>query len=99
MNISSKQSKEKILLILEGEVTIREASKLKETLLKHLAKKKNIEMNLERVSKIDTAGLQLLYSTYKTAVQTGKTFSLKKCSAVLKETANLAGISMLIKNN
>ena len=98
MNISSKQSKENIFLSLEGEVNIREVSGLKETLLKHLAKEKNIEINLERVSKVDTAGLQLLYAAYNTAVQKGKTLSLKKCSAAFKEAANLAGLTVLTQN-
>lgn len=98
MNISSKQSKEKIFLSLEGEITIREVSGLKEALLKHLAKEKNIEINLERVSKIDTAGLQLLCATNKTAVQKGKPLSLKKCSAAFKEVANLVGLTVLTQN-
>ena len=98
MKISSKQSKEKIFLRLEGEITIRGVSGLKEALLKHLAKEKNIEINLERVTKIDTAGLQLLCATNKTAVRKGKPLSLKKCSVAFKEAVNLAGLSVLTQN-
>ena len=99
MNISLKQLKNKIYLKLEGELGIRDASGLKEVLLKQLTKEKPIEINLEGMSKIDTAGLQLLYAARETAVQKGKVFSLRKPSVAFLEALKLAGLAMQIQED
>ncbi|MGA1874225.1 MAG: lipid asymmetry maintenance protein MlaB [bacterium] len=92
MEISCKKSQKGICLGLEGELTIQGVSNLKETLLKHLSEESSLEVNLEGVTHIDTAGLQILYAAQKTAVQQGKVLSLKRPSSAFLEAARLAGL-------
>ena len=92
MKTSIKKSKQGLSLKLEGEMTIFEAAKLKETLLKHLAKAGPLEINLGEVAKIDLSGLQLLYAAQETAARQRKTLLLKNPSAAFMEAATLAGL-------
>ena len=94
MNISTKHSIDGTLLILEGELTISEGTKLKEALKKHLDRQKPIEVNLEKITKIDTSGLQLLYAAHQTALREGGSFSLNSHSPAFLKAATLTGLSM-----
>jgi anti-sigma B factor antagonist len=92
MEISYKKSQKGICLGLEGELTIQEVSNLKDTLLKHLSEESSLEINLEGITHIDTAGLQILYAAQKTAVLQGKVLFLKHPSSAFLEAARLAGL-------
>lgn len=79
-------------LILEGEITINEATVLKETLLSYLAAQPVLSIDLQGVTKIDTSGLQLLYTAHQTAIHQGKNLSLEKPSPAFMQAVKLAGL-------
>lgn len=60
MKITSKTKNGICRLQLEGEMTIYTAFEMKAQLLRHLAKVKELEVDLSQVTEIDSAGLQLL---------------------------------------
>lgn len=92
MEVSTSRSGEGIRIDLQGEVVIREAALLKEILLKHLAEEKYIQIDLDKVTKIDTSGLQLLYAAYQTATNQKKKLFLERPSSTFMEAARLAGL-------
>ena len=60
MKITAKTKNGICHLQLEGEMTIYTALEMKGQLLRHLAKAKELEVDLSQVTEIDSAGLQLL---------------------------------------
>ena len=92
MDISSQKKEDVIYLRLKGEITINETANLKDILLQNLAEGQSLELSLEQVTKIDTSGLQVLYSAYQTAHKQGKKLCLVKPSPEFIETARLAGL-------
>ena len=60
MKITSKTKNGICRLQLEGEMTIYTAFEMKAQLMRHLAKAKELEVDLSQVTEIDSAGLQLL---------------------------------------
>ncbi|MEW5800960.1 MAG: STAS domain-containing protein [bacterium] len=85
-------TQESSCLSLEGEVTINEAARLKETLLGLLSTQEPVTINLEGITRIDTSGLQLLYAAHQTAIHQGKNFSLVNPSLSFMQAAKLAGL-------
>ncbi len=72
MKIERKKSKDTSTLIFEGELTIYNVSQLKDELFADYDKlAEKVALDLEAVSEIDTAGVQLLLFTKKffTAIQ------------------------------
>ena len=72
MKIERKKSKDTSTLIFEGELTIYNVSQLKDELFADYDKlAEKIALDLQAVSEIDTAGVQLLLFTKKffTAIQ------------------------------
>lgn len=62
-------------LTIEGELTVFTAAYQKTLLLAFLNTGDELEINLSKVSEIDTAGLQLLISIRREAAQSGKALS------------------------
>ncbi len=60
MHIDAKTKKGICRLVIDGEMTIYTALEMKAQLLQHLAKAKELEVDLAQVTEIDSAGLQLL---------------------------------------
>lgn len=56
-------------LIIPADMTIYEAGEIKDLFSQALAKNKNINVNLSNVSEIDSAGLQLMVSLKKNALE------------------------------
>jgi anti-anti-sigma regulatory factor len=76
LKISEKNSAEGPLeLALKGELTIYSVKLLKEKLNSLGADFQKIDIEMSEVTKIDTAGFQLLES----ALKSGNTFSFKSC--------------------
>jgi anti-sigma B factor antagonist len=79
---------------LEGELTVYRAVELRMTLQAALAEAGDLELDLARVTELDSAGVQLLLSAKKTAVASQRRLRLMNHSpAVLDvfERFNLAG--------
>ncbi len=64
-----KNSKKKSILNLEGELTIINASELKNILLDAIDKSKDIELNLDKVTNVDLSCLQLFCSAHRTSLK------------------------------
>ncbi|MCL6583796.1 MAG: STAS domain-containing protein [bacterium] len=79
-------------LCLSGEITINEASALKDALLSYLSSQVSLSIDLQGVTKIDTSGLQLLYAARQTAIGQGKHLSLKNPSPAILQAVKLAGL-------
>lgn len=60
MKITAKTKNGICHLHIEGEMTIYTALEMKTQLLRHLAKARELEVDLSQVTEIDSAGLQLL---------------------------------------
>lgn len=84
-----KRQGERCLLCLEGELTIYDAAALKLELLKLQDESSQLEINLARVSEMDTAGFQLLYMLKWRANHEGKTLSLVAHSQATLEVIEL----------
>ncbi len=63
------------LISLEGEVNITSAAQLKGLLLEGLAAAQELELDLERVSEIDVAVLQLVWAAGREAARAGLGFA------------------------
>lgn len=89
MNISCKNNKSGTLLSVEGELTIYSVAQAKQALFDDYAKYVSpIALDLESVSEIDTAGLQLLLFMQKILSDDNKKLHLTKSNehvdAILK---------------
>jgi len=73
----------------EGEMTIYNAAALKVTLQDALHKNEEIEIDLSKVSEIDTAGLQLLLLVHREAASRQKPLRLVNYSAATLELFHL----------
>lgn len=77
------------VLQLSGELNIYRALELKQQLLDALAATDALEISLEGVSEIDSAGLQLLIAVKQAARAEGKTLLLLDHSAAVVEVIEL----------
>jgi anti-anti-sigma factor len=94
MQIRVEGGHEASQLRLEGELTIYTAGEMKSRLLDALAGTDALELNLNDVTEVDTAGVQLLILVKREAALAGKRLTLSEHSpAVMEliETFNLAG--------
>jgi len=73
--------KGKTILKPDGELTVPRAADLKDALVNALSNADSIEINLEEVTRIDLACLQLLCSAHRTAANTGKRLTVRDPSA------------------
>ncbi|MEW6379182.1 MAG: STAS domain-containing protein [bacterium] len=87
------QSQQGNRLNLEGEITINDAVVLKETLLSYLAAQTTLSIDLHGVTKIDTSGLQLLFTAHQTAIHQGRKLSLENPSPAFLQAVKLAGLT------
>lgn len=87
MNITAKTKNGICRLAIEGEMTIYTALDTKPQLLRHLAKLKELEVDLSQVTEIDSAGLQLLIMLKRETA---------KRNAVLRLTAHSPAVTDVI---
>lgn len=79
---------------LSAELTIQHSSELKKALLDSLEQFNHLRVNLEKVTEIDLSSIQLLYSAYVTALESGKQFSLQgKCPEKVSQAFAAVGFS------
>lgn len=78
MPIRIKRGKKLVQLYPEGDMTIYQASELKDALLDGMSgdNEQEIEINLSGVTEMDTAGFQLLVLAKREAVRHNKTLRL-----------------------
>lgn len=69
-----KQSNDKGLLTLQGDLTIRSATEIKALLIKALVESDQVSVNFDGVSEVDVTCLQLLCSAHRSATRLNKRF-------------------------
>lgn len=83
-----------LVLQISGNMTIHYAEEMKSSLLAALGGSSTITCNLENVSEIDLAGLQLLCALHKSSCSAGKLLKVVGLEgATLKKTLLSAGFS------
>lgn len=82
------------ILRCAGDLDIRSVEELRQLLSEHLNGNFSVTLDLAAVTACDTAGLQLLYSARKQAVEHGKQFDISAASPVIQNTAVMLGISL-----
>ncbi|MDD5580300.1 MAG: STAS domain-containing protein [Methylobacter sp.] len=80
-------------LAIEGELTIFTAAEQKTSLLAFLKSSDKLEINLDSVTEIDSAGLQILILIKREAAQAAKTLSFVMHSKAVLEILELANLT------
>jgi len=93
MAIKSRKQRSGYKTSLEGEITIYEANELCEKLLKQFSACDFIDINLQSVTEIDTAGIQILLSLKREAISLGKTVKISMHSDCVVEAFELMNIA------
>ena len=79
-------------LVIEGEMIIDHAEELKKIFLGALESKGSLDLDLERVSKVDLFGLQVLCSAHHFALKAGKELTVTgKQPEALQDAIIMAG--------
>jgi anti-sigma B factor antagonist len=79
-------------ITIEGEMTIYQAAELHEKFKKQLAACDSIEVDLQLVTEIDTAGLQILLALKREANEAGKAVTMIMHSEPVVEVFELLNI-------
>ena len=90
----TNQNDNRSTLTIGDSLTIYNVNTLKEKAIKILKDNRFIEVDLEKVSKCDTAGVQLLCSMIKSALHDDKTLTIKNPSDVVKDVLNRMCLSL-----
>lgn len=96
---AKKHATESLLKIsIEGEINIYRAQQLKNELVLALNSCKELELNLENVNELDSAGLQVLALLKKEAQRSGKALRLTAHSSVVLEVMNTLQLTHFFDN-
>jgi anti-anti-sigma factor len=88
MNMLREENR--LLISLAGELTVSNAATLRTGILEALGQGEQVELDLEGVSEVDLAGLQLLCSAHRSALAQGKTLTLINAQIPALEKARQA---------
>jgi anti-sigma B factor antagonist len=80
-------------LSLVGALTIERAAELKDALLVRLGEQAHLEIDLSKVTELDTAGVQLLLLAMQTAEAVGKELQLVEPSPAVREVFALLNLA------
>lgn len=94
MHYEAVPQKKEGLLSLSGELTLLKAAHLKEELLQALAAPDGLTLDIQALSAIDLACMQLLCAAYRSAVDRGRPFQVipPSCEAIATTVAQ-AGLN------
>ncbi|RJX23147.1 MAG: STAS domain-containing protein [Desulfobulbus sp.] len=93
--MNDTKSNDQRQLLLEGELTVNQAAILRRKLLDALAEGDWLEIDLDQVTAVDLAGLQLLCSAHRTAAAEGKRLTIKNTMVpALQEARTVSGFIM-----
>ena len=84
------------MLEWSGECCIDSVETLRQLLLTALAAKTSVELDLSGVTRIDTAGLQLLLAFVLEMQRQKRPLSLQRPSEIFAQSARLAGLNDLL---
>ncbi len=80
-------------LVIQEDLTIYHALELKQKLLEALAAEQALELDLSRVTEIDTAGLQLLILAKREAGVLGKALAIVAHSPSVRQTIDFCNLA------
>ena len=80
-------------IALAGEVTVFNASAIRDQLLGALNETGDLDVDLSQVSEIDTAGVQLILAAKREAAACNKTIRFSGCSDTVFDVMALLGLS------
>lgn len=92
MSIKVKKQGNICKITVEGEMTIYQASDLYEKFKKQLATCDSLEIDLQHITEMDTAGVQILLALKREANASGKTVSMIMHSEPVIEVFELISI-------
>lgn len=93
MEISSQYINGVRQVRLSGELTIYAALEAMAPLMSALAAEEDLELDLEGISELDSAGVQLLLLARREAELRGCQLSLTRCSPAVKDLVRLYNLS------
>ncbi len=85
MRITGRKVRDGCRLTLSGELTIYTAAALKERLVRELEEPGSMEIDLEKVTDLDTAGFQVLYGLRRACARIGKDLKISSPSRTVRE--------------
>lgn len=86
------KKKEIIYLSIDGEMTINRAAELKDLIVPALTSDQDIEIDLSRVTELDSAGLQVMVSSKLESIVRGTTLSFVGHSPAVREVLDLCDV-------
>lgn len=87
------------LLSMGSELTIRNVATFKEKLDASLANQKDIMLDSAELQKIDSSGLQLLYSLHKNLGESGRKINWASKNPVINSAASVLGLDELLQTS
>lgn len=93
MSLRTESRDGRMVLHIDGEMSIYTAAELKAQLLPHLAQPGELEIVLTEVSEIDSAGLQLLILAKREAIRIGASLRLSQHSRAVLELFDLCNLA------
>lgn len=94
MGITKLEKDNQAILQIDGSLTMEHLNDLKEALIACYDEYSGVVLDLKNVNECDTAGIQLLWSTRKTATYKSKSFSINAASDAIKNAAERIGIGL-----
>jgi ABC-type transporter Mla MlaB component len=77
MSIKLKRTAKKGLILCDGELTLDHAEELRSVLIKALIDVDRVELDMEKVTRVDLSCLQLLCSAHRSAERMNKLLALR----------------------
>lgn len=96
MNISKKETDEKITIILEGRLDKLSSPILDEAMKKELIKKKDIIIDFKNLAYISSAGLRILIASEKELKSIGKTLEIINVNDDIMTILNVTGFIYIL---
>ncbi len=92
MSLTRQEEDGCAIVKIEGAMSVAEAGSIRDELIECLDKYESLTLDLEEVSGIDTAGIQLLHSARISAQNVGKSFAVTNPSSAAEEAVIRVGM-------
>lgn len=89
---------DRLILAIEGAMTVYEATGHKKELMDALADSNGVDFDLSAVDELDTAGLQLLVLAHREGIKAGKRVRLLSGSPEVLEALNRYGLRLYFED-
>jgi len=84
------------VILVRGDLTIYDATLVKDELFAALQGEVDVRIDLSGVSEVDTAGLQVLLMVHRACASRGVPFAVARLSDVMREALGLLRLAFLI---